>query len=80
MEEEKAMEMSTGSTGTVPKMFWHGVQTRASRTIFRQKEFGIWKSVSWEALGCAAYDTDRASEIINRILDHIKKAPPPASL
>jgi C4-dicarboxylate-specific signal transduction histidine kinase len=29
-----------------------------------------------EALGCAVYDTDRAGEIINRIRDHIKKAPP----
>jgi len=29
-----------------------------------------------EALGCAVDDTDRAGEIINRIRDHIKKAPP----
>src|SRR5689334_1323992 len=49
MEKEKTMEMNT-----VPKMFWHGVQTRSTRTIFRQKEFGIWKSVSWDTLGRAA--------------------------
>jgi PAS domain S-box-containing protein len=29
-----------------------------------------------EALGCAVYDTDRAGEIIDRIRDQIKKAPP----
>ena len=43
MEKEKTMEIDT-----VPKMFWHGVKTRAGRTIFRQKDFGIWKSTSWE--------------------------------
>ncbi len=39
---------------TIPRMFWNGVQTRAGRTIFRQKEFGIWKSVTWDELGRAA--------------------------
>jgi len=43
------MEMNT-----VPKMFWHGVKTRGPKTIFRQKDFGIWKSISWEELGRAA--------------------------
>ena len=49
MEEKEAMEMNT-----VPKMFWHGVKTRGPKTIFRQKDFGIWKSISWEELGRAA--------------------------
>src|SRR6185369_4795926 len=49
MEEKEAMEMNT-----VPKMFWHGVQTRGSKTIFRQKNFGIWRSVTWDELGRAA--------------------------
>jgi long-chain acyl-CoA synthetase len=39
---------------TIPKMFWHGVQTRAGKTIFRQKHFGIWQSMSWDELGRAA--------------------------
>ena len=47
MEKEKAVEM----TDTVPKMFWHGVRTRAGRTIFRQKELGIWRPVTWNELG-----------------------------
>ncbi len=47
MEKEKAMEMMD----TVPKMFWHGVKARGGKTFCRQKEFGIWKAVSWEELG-----------------------------
>jgi long-chain acyl-CoA synthetase len=58
MEEEKAMEMSgtadVATADTVPKMFWHGVKTRAGRTIFRQKDFGIWKAVTWDELGRTA--------------------------
>jgi len=38
-------------------MFWHGVQTRGPRTIFRQKEFGIWRELSWTELGRAARET-----------------------
>ena len=49
MEEKEAVAMNT-----VPKMFWHGVQTRGSKTIFRQKNFGIWQSVTWDELGRAA--------------------------
>jgi long-chain acyl-CoA synthetase len=54
MEEEKAVAMSGAAVvapDTVPKMFWRGVQTRAGKTIFRQKDFGIWKSISWGELG-----------------------------
>jgi long-chain acyl-CoA synthetase len=46
MEEEKAMAMNT-----VSRMFWHGVRTRAGRTIFRQKDLGIWRAVTWTELG-----------------------------
>jgi len=49
MEEKEAMAVDT-----VPKMFWHGVQTRGPKTIFRQKEFGIWQPVTWSELGRAA--------------------------
>jgi len=47
MEEKKAVAM----TDTVPKMFWHGVQTRGRKTFCRQKHLGIWRSVSWQELG-----------------------------
>jgi long-chain acyl-CoA synthetase len=46
MEEEKAVEVRT-----VAEMFWHGVQTRGPKTMYRQKEFGIWQPVSWQQLG-----------------------------
>ena len=49
MEEKEAMAIDT-----VPKMFWHGVRTRGPKTIFRQKEFGIWQPVTWSELGRAA--------------------------
>ncbi|MEO8144734.1 MAG: AMP-binding protein [Betaproteobacteria bacterium] len=56
MEKEKAMEMSASANqfDTVPKMFWHGVKTRRPKTIFRQKNFGIWQSVTWDELGRSA--------------------------
>jgi long-chain acyl-CoA synthetase len=46
MEKEKTVEMNT-----IPKMFWHGVQTRGPKTIFRQKNLGIWQAVAWNDLG-----------------------------
>ena len=59
MEEEEAVALDTltidgMSANTIPTMFWHGVRTRGERTIYRQKEFGIWQPVSWQALGQAA--------------------------
>src|SRR6185369_12838333 len=36
---------------TIPKMFWNGVKTRGPRTIFRQKNLGIWQAVTWNELG-----------------------------
>ena len=53
MEEKEAMAMNNAAD-TVPKMFWNGVQTRGPATIFRQKEFGIWKELTWDGLGRAA--------------------------
>jgi long-chain acyl-CoA synthetase len=50
MEKEEALAV----TGTVPKLFWHGVQARAGKTFCRQKEFGIWKAVTWAELGTVA--------------------------
>ena len=50
MEEEKAVALSSG-VDTLPKMFWHGVQTRAGKTFCRQKHLGIWRAVSWTELG-----------------------------
>ena len=51
MEKEEAMEMSADRTDTIPRMFWNGVKTRGPKTVFRQKNLGIWQSVSWSELG-----------------------------
>jgi long-chain acyl-CoA synthetase len=55
MEKEEAMEMNRTAGAAVPdtvaKMFWHGVQTRGRKTIFRQKLLGIWQAVTWDELG-----------------------------
>ena len=40
--------------GTVGRLFWHGVQTRASQVILRQKALGIWREMTWAELGAAA--------------------------
>jgi len=45
------MKASANHADTIPKVFWHGVKTRAAKTIFRQKDLGIWKSISWDELG-----------------------------
>jgi len=40
--------------GSVARMFWHGVRMRGPQVILRQKEFGIWRAVTWGELGRAA--------------------------
>ncbi len=39
---------------TVPTMFWHAVTTRGGKTALRQKQLGIWRSLSWKEFGDAA--------------------------
>ncbi len=36
---------------TLAQMFWHGVRTRNSATMMRQKDLGIWRSYSWSDVG-----------------------------
>jgi long-chain acyl-CoA synthetase len=38
---------------TLPAMFWHAVAARGERTWLRQKEFGVWRSWSWNATAAA---------------------------
>jgi long-chain acyl-CoA synthetase len=42
---------------TLAQMFWHAVELRGDAVALRQKEFGIWQSVSWRELGTAARET-----------------------
>ena len=32
---------------TLPQMFWNAVAKRGERTLFRQKKYGLWQSLSW---------------------------------
>jgi long-chain acyl-CoA synthetase len=36
---------------TIPKLFWHQVKARDSRTAFREKNLGIWRATSWREYG-----------------------------
>jgi long-chain acyl-CoA synthetase len=36
---------------TVPAMFWDGVRRRGNMVVLRQKDFGIWKPLTWSGLG-----------------------------
>jgi long-chain acyl-CoA synthetase len=31
----------------LPEMFWNAVAKRGERTLFRQKKYGLWQSLSW---------------------------------
>ena len=33
------------------EMFWNGVAKRGELTLFRQKKFGLWQSLSWNEIG-----------------------------
>ncbi|MBM3368309.1 MAG: long-chain fatty acid--CoA ligase [Betaproteobacteria bacterium] len=60
MEEKEAMAIGDAAVAdqvTIPAMFWAGARSRAGRTIFRQKDFGIWRAVRWEELGQAVRET-----------------------
>ncbi len=35
----------------LPEMFWNGVAKRGDLTLFRQKKFGLWQSLSWNEVG-----------------------------
>ena len=41
---------------TIAKMFWDGVARRSEQTVLRQKDFGIWRAMTWSQLGDAARD------------------------
>ncbi len=39
---------------TLPEMFWNAVRARGDAVALRQKELGIWSSLSWRELGSIA--------------------------
>jgi len=50
MEAQEAVALAA-APDTMAKLFWHGVRTRGPQTFCRQKEYGIWRAVTWEELG-----------------------------
>jgi long-chain acyl-CoA synthetase len=36
---------------TVPKLFWSKVTQRGDRVAMREKDFGIWHSITWREYG-----------------------------
>ena len=36
---------------TMPAMFWNAVAQRGALTLFRQKKYGLWQSLSWNEVG-----------------------------
>ncbi len=42
---------------TLAQMFWNAIELRGDTVALRQKDRGIWKSVSWRELGTAARET-----------------------
>ncbi len=46
MEEKENVALDT-----VPKIFWNAVNTRKYKTAMREKDLGIWQSISWREYG-----------------------------
>jgi long-chain acyl-CoA synthetase len=42
---------AASAADTVPKMFWQQVRARWDDVILRQKQFGLWQSVTWDEFG-----------------------------
>ncbi|MCY4657231.1 MAG: AMP-binding protein [Gammaproteobacteria bacterium] len=48
-----AIEEQTTIAGqsTIPKLFWHRVETQADKVAIREKDFGIWNEYTWADWG-----------------------------
>ena len=52
MRSRETLANSFGANeNTVPLLFWRRVHEWADRTAMREKEFGIWKDISWGTYG-----------------------------
>jgi long-chain acyl-CoA synthetase len=52
METQEAVALTAADT--VPKVFWTCVTARAHEVALRQKELGIWQSITWSGFGALA--------------------------
>ena len=46
MEEKKDVALDT-----IPKLFLNAVNSRGNKTAMREKDLGIWQSISWNVYG-----------------------------
>jgi long-chain acyl-CoA synthetase len=52
METQETLALTAaGAADTVPAVFWRGVTERAKEVVLRQKDFGIWQSLTWTEFG-----------------------------
>ena len=60
METEEEMAVGPHNTiatsippevGTIPRLFWRRVREWDGKTALREKDFGIWKDISWRTYG-----------------------------
>jgi long-chain acyl-CoA synthetase len=49
METQETLALTAGET--IPTVFWRGVTARGDDVILRQKDFGIWQSLTWKEFG-----------------------------
>ena len=55
METQETLALKAADAAdTVPTVFWRSVVTRADDVILRQKDFGIWQSLTWKEFGLIA--------------------------
>ena len=54
MKAAEGRPAAAAAADTVPKMFWHGVTARRDEVILRQKQFGLWHSITWGEFGAIA--------------------------
>lgn len=53
-EAPASVDRRVAQGDTIAKMFWDGVARRSGQTVLRQKDFGIWRAMTWSQLGDAA--------------------------
>jgi long-chain acyl-CoA synthetase len=60
VEEEKEMAMNrrkilatprTADINTIPRLFWSRVKEWNTRTAMREKDFGVWRDITWREYG-----------------------------
>ncbi|MBC8177017.1 MAG: AMP-binding protein [Desulfobacteraceae bacterium] len=52
VKSQKALASPVGpGVNTIPRLFWQRVREWGDRTAMREKDFGLWKDISWRTYG-----------------------------